>query len=227
MNEIIDNTKSRSEYISQSQSLVDLKRKQQFHSIRSWEELLIFFRAFLRSPTKVGSIVPSSRYLAKAVIKQHNFAAAKIIVELGPGTGAITKYVIPLLKEGTLYVAIEIDREACSILQKRWPQIAVHNDSAENIKNILTLYGVEMADIIISGIPWGAMSPMMQEKIMIPVKESLRPNGTFTTYAYFFTPLTYRGRNYHNLLKRLFREVKIAAFPLRNLPPAIVYLAVA
>jgi len=203
------------------------KRKEIRAPCSALEESLIFLKTFLRSPATVGSVVPSSRYLARAVAEQHNLASARVVVELGPGTGAVTKYVLPHLSPDALYIAIELDPLAVEVLRKRWPHLVVYHDSAERMKELLARHGVQYADAVISGLPWGSMPEEVQDRIMHVVRESMRPGSTFTTYSYFFTPLLPKGKRYYRLLKQLFPEVRIVKFLLPNFPPAVIFRAVA
>lgn len=190
-------------------------------------ECWVFLKSFLRAPAYVGSMLPSSRFLARAVSRQHDLAKAQVVVELGPGTGAITKYILPLLSNDALYVAIELDAEVAAFLSRHWPRVVVFHDSAENINFILQRLGVEAADVVISGLPWGSMPAWMQRRLLTQIRRALRTGGTFSTYAYFFTPLLPRGKAFASLLKEMFRESYVGAVTLLNIPPAIVYRAVA
>lgn len=56
-------------------------------------EPILFLKSFLQSPKHVGSIIPSSRFLASKMVKQASWLEAKAVAELGSGTGAITRYI--------------------------------------------------------------------------------------------------------------------------------------
>ena len=55
------------------------------------EHRIAFFQAFLRKPKEVGSIIPSSRFLMRRVVRQARVDRARLVVELGPGTGGSTR----------------------------------------------------------------------------------------------------------------------------------------
>ena len=57
------------------------------------QEKLLFLHKFLRAPKQIGSITPSSMFLAKKILEQVNWNRVDHIAELGAGTGAITKYI--------------------------------------------------------------------------------------------------------------------------------------
>ncbi len=81
---------------------------------------VLFLSKFLRHGTTIASFWPSSKALSKATIKQINWDSAKVIVELGAGTGPITDQIIKRLKPHTKFIAIERDRDFARILQQRF-----------------------------------------------------------------------------------------------------------
>ncbi|MGA8943791.1 MAG: phospholipid methyltransferase, partial [Thermoactinomyces sp.] len=62
-------------------------------SLAKWNEQWIFFSKFVQSPRQVGSIAPSSKFLAKKMLAPIDWKHASVIAELGAGTGALTKYI--------------------------------------------------------------------------------------------------------------------------------------
>ena len=70
-----------------------------------------FLRAFLKNPAKVGAIAPSSPELAQTMISGLKPDKDNIILELGVGTGAITKYVAPILPDSDSYLGLELDEK--------------------------------------------------------------------------------------------------------------------
>lgn len=53
-----------------------------------------FFINFLKNWKQIGSITPSSNFLSRKMLKGLDISGAKMIVELGAGTGSITKHII-------------------------------------------------------------------------------------------------------------------------------------
>ena len=52
---------------------------------------LVFIQEFLKHPLQIGSIIPSSRFLERRIVEAAEAEAADVIIELGPGTGGVTK----------------------------------------------------------------------------------------------------------------------------------------
>ena len=80
----------------------------------------LFLGKFLATGTKIASVWPSSKSLARATIKKVDWASAKVIVELGAGTGPITVEVAKHLKPHTRFLAIERDADFARHLRERF-----------------------------------------------------------------------------------------------------------
>lgn len=186
-------------------------------------EWLGFFAAFLRSPSTVGAVLPSSAHLARAMLAGHDFDRARVIVELGPGTGAFTRFIEAVAHPEALILAIEVDESAVTWLRAHHPRVQIEHDSAERIQAQLRARGADRADVVLSGIPWAAMPAEAQERIMGEVSSAMAPHAGFSTFTYLHSPRTARGAAYAALLGRMFSHVEKGPVVWRNFPPAFVY----
>lgn len=148
---------------------------------------------------------------------------ARCVVELGPGTGVFTREILRRVGPETRLVAFELDAQAVSRLQTRFPRVVVIHDSAENLAQHTTKLGMAEVDCIISGLPWASMNAELQRRIMRAVVAVLRPGGQFRTFAYLHALGTPAGRHYRAVLKELLHPVTVSRPVWWNLPPAVVY----
>jgi phosphatidylethanolamine/phosphatidyl-N-methylethanolamine N-methyltransferase len=186
-------------------------------------EHLQFFQAFIREPASVGALSPSSRALARAMIQGFALDSAKTVVELGPGTGSFTGLIRERLEQKSTFITMELDGSQARLLQRRFPDLVVYNDSAEKLGEYLALHGKEKADYIVSGLPWANLPVPEQTRILNAIVESLANRGTFTTFAYSHARWLPKARQFRRNLEERFREVKTSPVIWRNLPPAFVY----
>jgi len=182
-----------------------------------------FLRAFLRGPAKVGAIAPSSRSLARAMVKSCGLNFSDTVVELGPGTGAFTRAILEGIGEGTTFFALELDPIFSKALRKSFPSLIVYNDSAENIPEYLAQHGKTKADYIISGLPWASLPMELQNRIMESVITSLAPGGVFTTFGYVHARWLPNALRFRRRLGNHFSEVETSKVVWANFPPAFVY----
>jgi phospholipid N-methyltransferase len=186
-------------------------------------EHLEFFQAFIREPASVGALSPSSRALALAMIDTFALRAADTVVELGPGTGAFTGQILERIGKHTTFFTMELDRMYARGLRRRFPGLAVYNDSAERMLEYLALHQKQKVDYIICGIPWANTPPDTQERIMETILASLAPNGMFSTFAYVHARWLPKARQFRRSLEERFARVKAGRVIWGNIPPAFVY----
>ncbi len=183
----------------------------------------VLIRHFLKNPTTVGTVWPSSNALCKQLICDINLENAQSVVELGPGTGVVTQQIIANMHENAHFFAIELNEAICDNFRKKLPEVKIYNDSAANLKTLLEHEGLSHADCIVSGLPWASLPMAVQKEIMDAVVECLVPGGYFTTFAYLQGTLLPAARKFRKQLDNHFSRVEKSSVIWRNLPPAFVY----
>jgi phospholipid N-methyltransferase len=186
-------------------------------------ERLEFLGAFLRKPGRVGAVMPSSPFLAQAMLRGCDLERAEAVIELGPGTGAFTGLIRQRIGAKTTFFALEVDPESVRGLRRRFPDVNVHHDSAERATKYLRQYRKKKADYVISGLPWANMPVKVQESILDAILKVMEPDGLFTTFAYVHACWLPRARRFRERLENHFGEVKTSRIVWRNVPPAFVY----
>jgi phosphatidylethanolamine/phosphatidyl-N-methylethanolamine N-methyltransferase len=184
---------------------------------------LKFFKQFLSSPAVTGSVTPSSRALADAVVRMARVSEAGTVVEFGPGSGAITGSIVANLAADAAFFAMEINADFVAIMRDRFPNVTVHHDSATNTRQYLEQIGASSCDSIVSGLPWTFFKDELQDELLETIHDVLRPGGVFSTYMYIHSPVAPAGRRFVGKLRSRFSHVEDSPVVWRNLPPAIVH----
>lgn len=171
----------------------------------------------------VASITPTSPFGVRRVCSHIDFARNNVIIEYGPGTGVFTDYLLKHMKNGSLLIAIERNKNFKSILQNRIrdPRATIINDSAENVLEALKSCKRCEADYIISGIPFFWLPKDLKDKILHNTLMALKPGGSFLVYQTCFQ--TDQHLKVH--LERFFPIVH-TRFELRNIPPLRLFEAI-
>ena len=149
--------------------------------------------------------------------------SARTVVELGPGTGAITAPLLQRVSSKTLVFALEVNEGHVRSLRARFPTLQVFMDSAENLRRHLSRFRVRRADTIVSALPWTNMPSDLQQRILDSILDSIAPNGTLVTFTYAPVRWLPGARRFHRLLNRHFSDVQISRVVWRNVPPAVIY----
>jgi len=185
---------------------------------------LRLFSQFLRSPRSIGTVVPSSKRLAKHMIRPIDFAKPSVIVEFGPGTGAITSEIAKRLQPHSRYIGVELNKKLFNDMQARFPELQFVNRSATDILDILKSLKIEKADAVISGIPWASLPAVIQSDILDGAVKCLRPGGVFVTYAYLPGLLLPAALLLRRQLRARFAKVETTRVVWNNFPPAFTYV---
>ena len=178
---------------------------------------VLFFKSFLERPMEVGSIIPSSRFLERRVARNAGLDQARIVVELGPGTGGTTQALLRSLRPDATLLAIEINPRLAKRVRERIsdPRLIVHCGSAEDIPGALAAHALGAPDAVISGIPFSTMPRPVALAILRSIRDCLAPTGCFVAYQV-------RDR-VAVLARQVFGKPSHMELEVRNVPPMRVW----
>jgi phosphatidylethanolamine/phosphatidyl-N-methylethanolamine N-methyltransferase len=142
-----------------------------------------FFQGFLNNPREVGSIIPSSRFLERRIVRSAGIEKARTIVELGPGTGGTTRALLRAMSADANLLSVELNPRFVNLLRREPdPRFHVWQGSAADIKKALQEHDLPSPDVVLSGIPFSTMPRELGMEILYSVRESLAPDGRFVAY---------------------------------------------
>ena len=174
-----------------------------------------FLQGFLERPKEVGSIIPSSRFLERRIVRLARADTAKVLVELGPGTGGTTRALLRAMDPAARLLAIEVNTRFAELLRRiDDPRLVVHHGDAAEIGTALDRYELPTPDVILSGIPFSTMAKGTGRDILQSVHDSLHPGGLFVAYQV-------RDR-VESLGREVFGRARVQT-EILNVPPMRVY----
>ena len=186
--------------------------------------LTTFTSAALRKPGTVGAIAPSSPRLARRMADVVPGQGHPTVVELGPGTGAVTRVIAAALAGRGTQLALEVDRDMVTHLRRVFPHVQSHHADAAELAEILLTSGLGKVDAVVSGLPWTLFSSERQRSMLGAIAAALVPGGVFTTFTYRHSLAIPSARRFRELLEDTFAEVSQTRTIWANLPPAITYV---
>jgi phosphatidylethanolamine/phosphatidyl-N-methylethanolamine N-methyltransferase len=178
-------------------------------------DLLLVVRKFFSNAKSVATVAPSSRSMARAAIRGIDWSNTRCLVELGAGTGPITRELVAAAPPGVRLVINEFDADFCRVLREKFPTADVVEGDAGRLQKMLTERGIDGADYVLSGLPLTHFTPADRDALIDQVGAVLAPGGEFRQLT--TAPWLYRG-----LYRRYFREVTFRLV-VWNLPPGGVY----
>lgn len=174
----------------------------------------LFLQTFLQSPSQVGSIIPSSRFMVRKIMELVTKANPQTVAEFGAGTGVITRPLSQYCeKQKVKLFVFEKDERLRGHLEQQFPQLNIYSD-ALLLPEVLQDKGLEQVDCIVCGLPFTLFSPDLREQFFNMMDTTLNPQGTLIMFQFSLHML--------KTLKQRYRSVEVKFIPL-NVPPAFVY----
>lgn len=183
----------------------------------------------LRDPQTTASVVPSSRYLTRAMIAPLPLEQGGTVVEFGPGTGTITAALLERLPESATLLSFEVNPRFCNYLAERFsdPRLEVVPTSAEHAGRELTARGVSSVAAAVSSLGFSLMDETLRSAILAGIVPFLHPGSVFTQYQYLHGLLAphlpgNQRSSLESVLRQKFSSVTSEVI-WRNVPPALVF----
>jgi phospholipid N-methyltransferase len=183
-------------------------------------ENIQFLQAFLKNPSKVGSIAPSSTELALKMIEGITPDENNIVLELGVGTGAITKYLKEIVPDEKSYLGIELDRNLVKSLKTKFPHLKMVRGNACDLEKIHQKTGLGKVGYIISCLPFVSIPNDTGEKILLEIDKFMQKGCTFRTFQYahgFYFPSAIKLREF---MRNRYGKSQKSPLVVKNMPPA-------
>lgn len=175
-----------------------------------------FWQQFLKSRKEIGSVTPSSKYLTKGMVDKIDFNKAKVIVELGPGTGVFTSEILKKMSADCRLIVVELNDAMFKLLEENFvdPRVILVHGSATDIKQILASNGLEKADVIVSSLPLSVMPEEISESILKESASALVQDGRYIQFMYTLV-----------LKKKLIKHFAglKQSYIFLNFPPAFIF----
>lgn len=150
-----------------------------------------FLSRYLRDPNAIGSIAPSSRALAEALSEPfRNSTGPASVLEVGAGTGAVTRYLGTILREGDTLDICEINHDFADLLERDVLSNANFAPLvAQGRVRLLRLPIQELSsdkhyDFVISGLPLTAFELRDVQDVFEVIRRCLKPGGVFSYFEY-------------------------------------------
>lgn len=183
-----------------------------------------FLRAAIRNPLRIGALSPSSLRLAGLLASVVPTVGDPVVVELGPGTGAVTSAIAARLPRDARHLAVELDPAMAAFLRHLHTGVEVIQADAGDLGEVLAGLQISTVAAVVAGLPWSLLSSDSQEHILQQVAEVIGPDGVFTTFAYAHARALPSARGFRRALEGIFAEVQVSRLVWQNIPPAFSYI---
>ncbi len=136
----------------------------------------------------MGAVMPSGRLLARTMAQYVDIDSEGPVIELGPGTGAITNALIARGVEQKRLVLVEYNPGFCALLRDRYPQATVVQGDAYALRDSLWEVLKAPASAVVSGLPLVTKPMLTRLKLIRDAFAALSPGSPFVQFTYSVAP---------------------------------------
>ena len=187
MRQAVEQARKLEHALARQRAVLEWRARRQFSELR---DDLRFSLEWAAKPMELGAVSPSGKPLARMMAAQVDPQAAGLVVELGPGTGVITKALIERGVAQEHLLLIEYNPDFADMLRRRFPRARVITGDAYNIANLLpAIAGDTPIAAIVSGLPLFTRPAEQRRKL---VRDALAliggATGAFIQFSYALVP---------------------------------------
>lgn len=175
----------------------------------------LLFKLWLKNPRSIGAVAVSGPELAAAMARQIPKPLDGYVVELGGGTGSVTRAILASGVAPERLIVIERDPMLHKHLVERFPGVRILLGDALHLPSLLRRHNIAPVAAIVSSLPLLSLKKSIQLRIGAQAFAVLEPGAPFIQFTYgLFSPLP---RNRLGIVGEVEERV------LQNLPPASVW----
>ena len=176
-----------------------------------------FLKSLVATPRLTGAVAPSGRALARAMAAAAGSPSHGLVIELGPGTGPVTRSLIATRVPPERLVLVEYDPGFCRMLESRFADVRVIQGDAYDLSRTLAAFAGQPIAAVVSSLPLLNQPPPRRTKLIADAFALMGPAGVFVQFTYGLqspVPREACANRYSAIRSRPI---------LRNLPPAFVW----
>jgi phosphatidylethanolamine/phosphatidyl-N-methylethanolamine N-methyltransferase len=147
-----------------------------------------FLRSWIEKPLHMGAVMPSGRVLARTMAQYVDIDSDRPVIELGPGTGAITNALIAHGVDQKRLVLVEYNPGFCALLRDRYPQATVVQADAYALRDSLWNVLSAPASAVVSGLPLVTKPMLTRLKLIRDAFVAMAPGSPFVQFTYSVAP---------------------------------------
>jgi phosphatidylethanolamine/phosphatidyl-N-methylethanolamine N-methyltransferase len=175
-----------------------------------------FLRTWIEKPLATGAVMPSGRVLARTMARYVDPNSRGPVIELGPGTGPVTKALVDQGIDPARLILVEFNPEFCRMLRSRYPSATVVQGDAYRLRRLLETIVREPAAAVVSGLPLVTKPLRTRLRLIADAMTLLAPAAPFVQFTYAMVPP----------IPKAFAGLRAQASELiwMNFPPARVWV---
>jgi phosphatidylethanolamine/phosphatidyl-N-methylethanolamine N-methyltransferase len=181
-----------------------------------FDDEIRFFKGLLHGPRAVGAVLPTSMRTARKMASLIDTSADLPVLELGPGTGVITKAILERGIKPENLISIEYSDDFLLYLKAALPGVNFLQGDAFDLEKTLGDFAETQFDCVISGLPLLNFPMHKRVALIEDLLTRVPPGRPVVQFSYGpVSPVAVKPDSY---------TVKHFDFVFRNIPPAQIWL---
>jgi len=180
--------------------------------------LFLLWKQILKNPRELGTVAPSSPYLAKCVVSSANINPSQYVVEIGAGTGPITRHIIKEV-DPNKFCIVEPNAEMLQSLREEYPKSHHSAEYVQQLESVTSSLGWKNVDVVVSSLPWSIFPRESVIGGLEAIHSVLRSNGKVLTLVYSHAQYFPSSLYLEHQFNRYFEHVYRTRTTWRNVPP--------
>ncbi|QEK39063.1 rRNA adenine N-6-methyltransferase family protein [Candidatus Nesciobacter abundans] len=172
---------------------------------------MMFFLNWLKNPIKTGTFREIPKKAGKHILHfSQNLSQNDIILEIGGGSGSLTKYINNKAYSSAQSICIEINDSFCKVLRKKFENVKIIQGNAADLSEIISPEEMSRVRLIISSIPFLLINKAERNKILNQCSDIMESNlcpMLHFSYTSFYSNV-FKNRGVVDFLSK-----KIKSFP--------------
>lgn len=190
-------------------------RRIKSHLARKFDDEIRFLKGVMAGPKAVGAIMPTSGRTAARMASIIEPKSGLKVLELGPGTGVITKAILDRGVAPENVVSVEYSADFIAYLEPKYPGVRFIEGDAFDLATTLAAFKGETFDCVISGIPLLNFPMYKRVKLIEDLLDLIPPGRPVVQFSYGpVSPVIAKPDSY---------QIKHFDFVMRNIPPAQIW----
>lgn len=183
---------------------------------KKFDEEIRFFKGMMQGPKLVGAIVPTSSTTARKMASVVNPSSGLPVLELGPGTGVITKAILARGVPAEKLVSVEYSEDFYNHLKETYPGVNFIHGDAFDLDHTLGALAGQKFDSVVSAVPLLNFPMRDRIRLLESLLDRLPPGRPVVQISYGpVSPIIAKPQSYH---------IQHFDFIVRNIPPAQLWI---
>lgn len=184
------------------------------------KENLQFLQAFLKSPLKVGAVAPSSPDLAAEMLSGIQPDDHNVLLELGVGTGAVTRFIRDIVPSRESYLGLELDNDLVKTLNIKYPDMNIVCGNAMEAYKLHQESGLGRVRYLVCCLPFVSLPKEVTEAVLGEIEKFMADGCELRIFQYahgYYLPPAIKMREF---MRNRYGKSRRSPLVLKNLPPA-------